>query len=530
MIAITPITKPPTNLAGYDPTRDAGDCVWDATEAGKAVAFFPRFLTHIQGHTGAFQLDQWQKDYVATLFGWKRPTGTRRYRESLLAVPRKNGKTTLAAGLALYLLTCDGEAGPIVLCAASDRDQASFVFDPAAKMVKASAALSKRLKVRDSTKRILCPSNNGLMRVIAADAEGNHGSNIHGMVIDELHTQPSPALYGVLKTSTGTRTQPLLVSITTAGSNRETICYNVWEYARRVRDGLHSDPTFLPVIYEASPDQDWLDPEVWRKVNPGLGSSIRLEYLEELAARASVTPSLETDFRNLHLNIWTDTAESWLSSEQWKLCGSDGMPDLTGKECFAGVDLGSTDDLTSVVYLFPIDGKFYVKTHVWCAANTVREARRAFQSQYKVWADQGWLTLTSGKSVDKEQVVRQLVQDSQRYRINSVGFDPWDAKDLIATLEGQYSFNVVKIPQGPAGMSNGVKAVQIAVADRLLVHDNNPILSWCVQSATPYEDRNKNVCINKKTSSGKVDAAVAMCMAMLLAKVEQTQQPGLIWV
>lgn len=532
MIAITPISQPPESLAGYDPARDAGDCTWDEQAAGRAVAFFPRYLHHIAGHTGPFQLDPWQRDYVATLFGWLRPDGTRRYRESLLAVPRKNGKTTLAAGLGLYVLTCDQEQGAQVYCAASDRDQATLVFDPASKMVKGNASLSKRLKVIDSTKRILYPATNSFMRAIPADAAGSHGFNAHAVVMDELHTQPDRALYDVLKTSMASRAQPLLVSITTAGYDRESICYEVWDYARRIRDGVVKDPTFLPVLYEATTDDDWTDRNLWHRVNPGLGQSVSLDYLEETFERALVTPALETTFKNLHLNMWTDSAETWLSSAAWELCGGDvDWPNLTGRECFVGIDLGSTDDLTAVVYVFPIDGKYYVKCHVWCSGETVREARKNWQAQYRTWNDQGWLHLTSGKSTDYQEVLKQILLDAQTYRIAAIGYDYYRARELVEVqLEANYGFKVVKIPQTTAGLGAGTSAVEIAVADGLLRHDNNPILNWCVQSATPYEDTNGNRKLDKKSSAGKIDAAVAMVMAMLLAKVEQSNAPGLLWV
>lgn len=531
-MTISPVRRPPRDLNGYDPARDADDYYWDPKQAGRVLAFFPRYLRHVQGRNDPFALGHW-RDVVVTLHGWRRKDGTRRYREALIAVPRKNGKTMLAAGLALYSLIADNEQGSQVYCAACDRDQATLVFDPAGKMVKANASLSSILRVLDATKRILYPATNSFMRAIPADAAGSHGFNAHCVIIDELHTQPSRELYDVLRTSMAARKQPLLVSITTAGSNRETICHEVWEYARQVRSGIVRDSTFLPVIYEASANDDWSDRKVWKRVNPGLGASISMEYLEETYERAVVTPSLETAFKNLHLNIWTDSSVSWLSSGAWELCQSpeSEWPDLTGKDCYVGLDLGSTDDLTAMVYVFPIDGKYYVRTHAWCSAQTVREARKHWQTKYRVWSDLGWLTLTAGKTTDYEEVIKRLLADSSRYNIVAVGYDAYQAKDLVETkLEQQYGFRIVRIPQTTGGLNGGVRGVEIAVSDGLLRHNGSPVLNWCVEGATPYQDSNGNRKLDKKTSSGKIDAAVAMVMSMLLVGSEMSEKPGILVV
>lgn len=528
------ITAPPADLCGYDPRRDADEagCWFDLEAANKYVAFFPRVLELVTGKVAGrpFELMDYARDYVATLYGWKRQDGTRRYRESLLAIPRKNAKTTLAAGLALDSLVCDGEQGAQVYCAAGSRDQATLVFEPAAKMVRRSKQLSKRMRVIDSTKRIIFQQTGSVMRAIPAEAATSHGFDTHVAIMDELHTQPDRQLYDVLKTSMGARTQPLMVSITTAGHDKESICYEVWEYARNVRDGVVCDPYFLPVIYEATDQDDWTDPDVWRRVNPGLGTAVSEQYLREAFERAKAVPAFETTFKNLHLNMWTDSAETWLSSEAWRACGGE-LPDLTGRHCYAAIDLGSTDDLTALVYVFPFDdGTLAVKCHAWVPDETVREARKAFQAQYRTWVDRGWMKLSPGKSGSYEQVIAQLAADRERFHIQSVAYDRWNADHLASRLRDEFGFEMVSVPQSCAGLNLGTRTVEEAVSEGKLLHDGNPVLTWCVASSSPVQDSSGNRKPNKRTSSGKIDAAVAMVMACQLARLHKDTTPGILFV
>jgi phage terminase large subunit-like protein len=266
-------SSPPSDLAGYSPLAHAGECYWDAEEAARACDFFPRMLKHVEGPKAGepLALEEWQAKYIATLFGWKRQNGTRRYRESLAAIPRKAGKSTLAAGIALYCLVCDGEAGAQVYSAAYSKDQASLVYRIAAGMVQRSPKLGKRLHAIDSVKRIVYKQANSFYRAIPAEAGNSHGFNASAVIFDELHTQKHRDLYDVLRSSQGARKQPLFLSITTAGYDRKSICYEVWNHARMVRDGILPDPGFLPLLYETADDADWQDEKVWAACNPNLG-------------------------------------------------------------------------------------------------------------------------------------------------------------------------------------------------------------------------------------------------------------------
>jgi phage terminase large subunit-like protein len=513
MIAKGRHIEPPANVAGYDPLRDAAECRWDGEAAERVLEFFPSCLTHTKGFSGKFELADWQRDVIATLFGWRRHDGTRRYREALIAVPRKNGKTSLCAGLSLYCLSCDGEKGPEVYCAAFSRDQATLLFDPAAQMVRSHPRMADSLVIHDSVKRIIDHRCGGFMRAIPAEAASSHGFNASAVIFDELHTQPNRDLYDVLKTSTGARKQPLFVSITTAGYDRHSICWEVWEYARKVRDGIIEDPFFLPVIYELPDDADWTDREVWQAVNPNYGVSLSAEYLEEAFARAQSIPAYENTFRNLHLNQWVEQATRWFSMDAWDTGDSD--PDLAyGQECWAGLDLSATTDVSAFVMAFPRpDGSFAVDCRFWVPGESARERERRDRVPYSQWRDQGFLTFTAGGSVDYDIIRRDLNQLREQYNIRQIAIDRWNANQLAHQLQAD-QFDVGFFGQGYASMNSPAKHLEALIAENKLVHGGNPVLRWMASNVAVETDAAGNIKPSKKASTERIDGIVALCMAL----------------
>lgn len=512
--------KAPTDLSGYDPVATAGDCEWDGKAATNAVEFFPDMLHHIKGRLAGqpYELNPWERDVVATLYGWKRPDKTRRYREAMIAVPRKNNKTTLCAGLSLYSLFCDGEEGAEVYCAACDREQATMVFDPAAQMVLKERHLAKRAKVLHAVKRIVVSETGSFMRAIPADAAGSHGFNAHAVIIDELHTQPSRDLYDVLRTSMAARTQPLLVSITTAGHDKYSICHEVWEYARQVRDGIVDDPHFLPVIYEAGEKEDWTDPEVWRRVNPNYGRCVSEEYLQEAFQRAQRTPAFENTFRNLHLNQWTESESRWIRSSDWDECQGT-LPDLSGVPCYIALDLGSTDDITALAAVHELEEKRCLRMWLFCPEETVRQASKRYQRQYQQWIRDGWLTTTPGSATDYGFIRQKITDLRMSHEILMAGLDPWQALDTYNWME-MNGIPALKVPQTFAGLWPGVKATEEAILNRTLIHEGSPVLRWMVDCTVVDMDGAGNRKPSKRKSQGddgtkgKIDGVVAMVMAM----------------
>jgi phage terminase large subunit-like protein len=508
--------EPPRDIAGYDPIATAGDCQFDADAAQLVLDFFPTFLTHVKGFAGGkpFDLNPWEKDYAATLIGWKRPDGTRRYRESLVGIPRKNNKTTFCAGLGLFLLLCDREQGPDVYIAAETANQAANLFEVASVMVARNPDLARLLKVNNSPadRRIIHEAMHGKMRVVTGDASTLHGLHVHAAIIDELHTQPNREVYDVLKTGTAQRRQPLVISITTAGTDRESVCYELWNHARNVRDGSIDDRYFLPCLYEMEETEDWQDKEVWARVNPNLGRSVTVEYLEESFSRAKNTPAFENTFRNLHLNQWTESESRWIGTDAWNACQGE-YPDLEGKACFVGLDLASTDDMTAMVYVFPVGGKYYIVPHFWVPDGTMRDRPKIYHGQYRQWVSDGLLNVTPTNSTDYEYVRQRLLEDSRRYQVVQVAYDGYQAHDTYTILERK-GFDCVKIAQTGGGMWPGIKATQEAILNGSLVHDDNNILRWMLSCVVTELDAQNNIKMAKKKSSGKIDGIVAMCMAM----------------
>ena len=518
----------PTNVADYDPTRDAGDCRWDSDAAEKAVGFFPDLLKHVKGFSGRFDLQPWQRNWIATLFGWKRPDGTRRYRECLAAVPRKNGKTVTAAGLALFTLLADGERGAEVYSAAFSRDQASLVFEPAAAMVRANPMLSQRCSIVDSQKRIVFKQANAFYRAIAADSATAHGFNASAVIFDELHTQTNRNLYDVLKTSQGARSQscaeqhrggPLFVSITTAGHDRHSICWEVWDYARKVRDGIIVDPYFLPVLYEIRQDEDWKSVDTWKRVNPNYGISISEDFLKENFRRATELPAYENTFRNLYLNEWTEQAVRWFSMDKWDACRGD-VGELYGATCFCGLDLSSTTDITALAMVFAMpDGKVAVKVHCWVPEDSARERGQRDRVPYQQWIKEGWITATPGSSVDYDFVRADIARLAQQYDVRMIAVDRWNATQLAKQLEGD-GFKVGYFGQGYASMSSPAKEFERLIVDADLVHDGNPVLRWMASNVAIEPDAAGNIKPSKAKSTERIDGIVATVMGLGVMAIE----------
>ncbi|GIV51427.1 MAG: terminase [Candidatus Kapaibacterium sp.] len=513
----TRIVVPPARIAGYSPLRTAGRCRFDARRAQHAIDYFERQLTHVYGFSGPFVLEQWQREVIATITGWVRPDGTRRYREVFIAIPRKNGKTQMCAGLGLYLFDADNEPGSQVILAARTRDQATHLYSVMAGMCRQNERLDRETKILDATKRIIKLADSSWIRAIAADAGSAHGFNAHAVIIDELHAQKSRDLYDVLKTSTGSRKQPLVITMTTAGHNKQSFCYELWQYAADVRDGKVKDPYFLPVIYAADPEDDFADERTWEKANPNLNVTISRDYLREMAQRAQTTTALEFAFRRMHLNQWTDSTQGWLSDAAWMACYAHEWPELDGAVCYAGIDLGSTDDLTSMVYAFPMGEYVYVKCYAWCAEQTVRMAASAWQSLYRDFAARGYLHVTPGKSADYRAILAQLRNDIHRYRIMLVGLDIWQAAQLAEQIEKDIGIPVARIPQTCAGLTLGTRTVESLVLENRLRHDGNELLRWAVNNVEIQQDHAGNRKPDKRSRSGKIDPANAMVMAVQVA-------------
>lgn len=497
---------------------------FDEGAAARAVGFFETFLRHSKGRWAgrAFGLAGWQRTIVRELFGWKRADGTRRYRKAYIEIPRKNGKSTLSAGIGLYLLFADGEAGAEVYSAAADRNQAHIVFDEAKAMLEQSASLKKRARAYRRT--ITVAATRGKYEVLSADVPTKHGLNAHGIIFDELHAQAGRDLWDVLNTSTGSRAQPLMVMITTAGFDRNSICWEQHEYARRVLEGMIDDPSFFAYIAAADEADDWTQPEVWRKANPNLGVSISEEYLAEECERAKQSPAYQNTFRRLHLNQWTQQESRYIPMEAWDGCAR-ALPDLSGRPCYAGLDLASTTDVAALGLLFPpqeAGEPFWWLPRFWIPEANMRERVRRDRVPYDVWVRAGLMTATPGNVIDYAFIEAELGRLAEVYDVREVAFDRWGAAQISQRLTEQ-GFTMVEFGQGYQSMSAPTKELLRLVLSGGIAHGGNAVLRWMADNLAVQQDPAGNVKPTKAKSTGRIDGIVAGVMGLARAVVHNPE-------
>src|SRR5262245_357505 len=392
---------------------------------GQQPIAFIDSLTHTKGSFAGqtFQLRPWQKRIVKQLFR-KRKDGLRQYRTALLMLPRKNGKTELAAAIALYGLLADGEVGAEVYSAAADRDQASLVFNVAAQMVRNNPELDAACYIVDSQKRIVHRASGSVYRAISAEAHRQHGFNASLVVYDELHAAPNRELYDVLSTSMGARTQPLFLVISTAGYDRHSILWELYAHAKKVREHPALDPTFLPILFEAPMDADWTDEKVWRQANPALGDFRSIEEMRIACVRAKEIPAQQNAFRRLYLNQWTEQASRWVTLEAWDACRDDALTleRLKGRRCYVGMDLSSTHDLTALAAVFPDGEDFDVQFACFIPAENIRQRVQRDRVPYDEWVRRGHLIATPGNVVDYEAVRQTLNEWAQLFDVREIAY------------------------------------------------------------------------------------------------------------
>lgn len=489
----------------------------------RVVIFFNKYLRHIKGEyrNRPLYLSDWQiNDIIKPFFGTvSQESGKRVYRSCYLEIPRKNGKSTIAAGIALYLLFSDGEPGAEVYSCASDRDQASIVFGLAKSMVQMSPALSSKAKIY--RRHIALKKGDSFYKVVSADARRNHGFNSHGVIFDELHTQPNRDLYDAMVTSTGSRSQPVFFAITTAGLPLQTsICYQVHNYAKVVERNLSSDPTFLPVIYSADVKEDWTKEEIWRKANPGYGVSIKAEYFHKMVAEAISLPSNENTFRRLHLNQWVTQDVRWLPMHEWEKCngGNLRIEDFRELPCYIGLDLSSTTDITAMSLVFFDEENALIHTfcEYWVPRASIKRRSEKDKIPYDLWAREGKIhevTTHDGKAVDHDVIVARIAELSQALEIQCVSIDRWMAAYIINKVD-DLGLDVIKVGQGYVSMSAPTKFLLGLILARKFRYYNDDVLTWMAANMTVEMDAAGNIKPSKRKSVEKIDGIVATIMSL----------------
>ena len=507
-------------LKNYKPTKfKAKDSYYDKEYADFAVAFIES-LCHTKGTWAGkrFELMDWQEQIIRDLFGILKPNGYRQFNTAYIEIPKKNGKSELAAAVALLLTCGDGEQRAEVYGAAADRQQASIVFDVAADMVRMCPALNKRVKILASQKRLIYEPTNSFYQVLSAEAYSKHGFNVHGVVFDELHSQPNRKLYDVLTKGSGdARMQPLFFLITTAGTDTHSICYEVHQKAQDIIDGRKIDPTFYPVIYGADDTEDWTSPKVWKKCNPSLGETIGMDKVKTACESAKQNPGEENSFRQLRLNQWVKQAVRWMPMDKWDKCAfAVNEDDLRGRVCYGGLDLSSTTDITAFVLVFPPldeEDKYIILPYFWIPEDTLDLRVKRDHVPYDVWKRQGYLQTTEGNVIHYGYIEKFIKKLGERFNIREIAFDRWGAVQMVQNLEGM-GFTVVPFGQGFKDMSPPTKELMKLTLEQRIAHGGHPVLRWNMDNIFVRTDPAGNIKADKEKSTEKIDGAVATIMAL----------------
>jgi len=529
-------------LKKYKPTKfKAKDSRYDKAAADFAVAFIES-LCHTKGTWAGkpFELIDWQEQIIRDLFGTLKPNGYRQFNTAYIEIPKKQGKSELAAAVALLLTCGDGEERAEVYGCAADRQQAAIVFDVAADMVRMCPALSKRVKILASQKRLIYTPTNSFYQVLSAEAYSKHGFNIHGVVFDELHTQPNRKLFDVMTKGSGdARMQPLYFLITTAGTDTHSICYETHQKAKDIIEGRKIDPTFYPVIYGADESDDWTNPKVWKKANPSLDITVGIDKVKAACESAKQNPGEENAFRQLRLNQWVKQAVRWMPMEKWDKCAfSVDEDELEGRVCYGGLDLSSTTDITAFVLVFPPslggassvprlgdgfatsccppldeDDKYIILPYFWIPEDNLTLRVNRDHVPYDVWERQGFLQTTEGNVVHYGFIEKFIERLGERFNIREIAFDRWGAVQMVQNLEGM-GFTVVPFGQGFKDMSPPTKELMKLVLEQKIAHGGHPVLRWNMDNIYIRTDPAGNIKADKEKSTEKIDGAVATIMAL----------------
>lgn len=507
-------------LKKYKPTKfKLKSSVYDKSAADYAVAFIEN-LCHTKGTWAGkpFELIDWQEQIIRDLFGTLKPNGYRQFNTAYIEIPKKQGKSELAAAVALLLTCGDGEERAEVYGCAADRQQAAIVFDVAADMVRMCPALSKRVKILASQKRLIYTPTNSFYQVLSAEAYSKHGFNIHGVVFDELHTQPNRKLFDVMTKGSGdARMQPLYFLITTAGTDTHSICYETHQKAKDIIEGRKIDPTFYPVIYGADESDDWTDPKVWKKANPSLDITVGIDKVKAACESAKQNPGEENAFRQLRLNQWVKQAVRWMPMEKWDNCAfAVDEDELEGRVCYGGLDLSSTTDITAFVLVFPpIDeeDKYIILPYFWIPEDNLTLRVNRDHVPYDVWERQGYLQTTEGNVVHYGFIEKFIERLGERFNIREIAFDRWGAVQMVQNLESM-GFTVVPFGQGFKDMSPPTKELMKLVLEQKIAHGGHPVLRWNMDNIYIRTDPAGNIKADKEKSTEKIDGAVATIMAL----------------
>ncbi|MGC4075430.1 MAG: terminase large subunit [Rubrivivax sp.] len=497
--------------------------------AWHVIRYIERYYVHVKGPKAGkpLLLDPWQVFWTAVLYGWLNAEGLRRFRIGVELVARKNGKSTWKAPQGGYLHHMDGEQGAEVYAIATTRDQAMTVFKPAYENIRRwarrSPGMARSFKIstgQHQEKIETVGTAPSVFQPLPANDESLDGKNPSAILFDELHAQKTPDVWNVMITAFGARLQPLLSAITTAGFILDGICVDMRQYLISVLEGRRLDDAFFGYCYEAEQGDDYFAEPTWRKANPGLGLSKTLEYMRSQARLARALPSARVNFLTKDLNVWVNSADGWFDLSVWDKGARRpvNLETLRGRRCYAGLDLASTRDLTSLSLVFPpddADDEWQLAVFFWCPDARIKEREKDDIARYTEWRDAGWLVATPGDVTDYAPVKERLRWVRDTFDLQQVGFDRWNSLQLInELLEAQLP--MVEVPQTTGGMYPGSKLLEELTYSKRLLHGGNPVLRYCAANVSLLYDSNGNFRPDKKRSKakGRIDGIVSTVMAL----------------
>lgn len=504
---------------------------FDKTRAARICQFI-ELLPHVKGKwkTSTITLEPWQCFLLTTVFGWVDRDGLRRFRTVYVEVPRKNAKTTICSGVGLYLMAEDDEPGAEVYSAATTKDQARISWEIAHTMVKRLPDMAAHYGVEPLAHSITIPAQAAMFKPLARDADTLEGLNVHGAIIDELHAHKTREVFDVLNAATGSRRQPLIWCITTAGVNRAGVCYEQRGYVANVLGGRHDDDRYFGVIYTLDETDDWATREAWVKANPNFGVSVLEEDIATLCHQARASAQSQNNFLTKRLNVWVNAGTAFFNMLAWdsnadkSLC----LTDFEGQDCWMFLDLASKVDVASKVYLFRYkDGYAAFATH-YLPEDAVDRGNPNYDF-YQGWAHDGHLTLTPGNVIDFEYIERDIIEDHQRFHINEFGFDPWQATELSTRMLAE-GLPMVECPMNVQRMSEPMKGLDALILQRRLKHNGDPVLTWMISNVVAKIDAKDNVYPRKDRPENKIDGAVALIAALGRAIVHEQSAPNVRWL
>ncbi len=501
------------------------DIVWNPEVANNLCKFL-ELLPHIKGRwkTTNIVLERWQKFLLTTIFGWYRKDGFRRFRTVYIEVPRKNAKSTLTAGVGLWMLGKDGELGAEIYSAATTRDQARICFQIAKEMARRTPRYLETCGVEWNAHNLSIIGSASKFEALSAEANSLDGLNTHFAIIDELHAHKTRQVFDVLETSTGSRTQPILWNITTAGSNRAGICYEQRLYVTKLLEKVATDDTYFGVIYTIDEGDDWREESTWKKANPNYGVSVFPDDIKRLCRKAIELSSAQNSFLTKRLDVWVNADTAWMDMFAWQACGDPSLDidQFEGKPCYVAVDLATEIDIAAVTILFEEDGEYTHFGRYYLPEDTVETSSN---SQYSGWVTDGLIIATDGASTDYNIIQDYLRGLRKRFNIKELTFDPYQAHHLAGNLETE-GFPMVKISVNIKNFSHPMKVLEGLVISKKFHHDGNPVLEWMISNVVCHTDSKDCILPRKERPENKIDGVVSAIMALGRILVHQEEGPS----